>query len=327
MQIVYNFFWLKFFSYLDFSFIGKGYYLWNAVALYLIYRLLPKEKDREKKFDPWLLALIFCGYSGVAWCVRTGNVACFELLLITWMSKSYFDRKDASVGIALGLLASLKIIPVLYFIPIFLHLFATKQLPRCLKIIPFLVGSFGIIQLLSYVGSPETYFTYWDSALGKIQGQHSAATELFADSNNPTPILYLSRLFGITNPLHDYFPFWAGVFTVILFFVGYTFRKRFDEKLVFFIILNTVMIALPRLKPYAYTHLLVPLAYLWPSLPSNQKKVLFCTAAVLPWMIFHASYRIPIEGVWTLGQNYQAVFAVVSLALMIYWNKDCKTAS
>jgi hypothetical protein len=230
-------------------------FLTNYILFYPIIFLLSLDFWLEKK--SWLYGLALCGtglYS-FGWNLKSGNFGIVEFFLLSASAWLLLRKANNWSFFLLGLTASLKIFPLLYFPLYFVMLRDKKE-----RIAAALWGFIGFVLpfVASWLLNPDLMPWYFSQLLGLIPSQHSAISEK-GGLNNPAFASMFSSLFSADGLAVMRLVFAFASLVLILLIVFYVY-KRIQQNLVeeqkkelFFAFgMAAITLLLPRIKPYGF---------------------------------------------------------------------------
>ncbi len=226
----------------------------NYIFLYAILFLFGMAPWLEK--DSWLYGIVLCatGLYGLGWVLRSGNVGVIELFLISMAALLLLKGRYNLSLFILGLAASIKLFPILYF-PVFIAIIPGWK-P---KVRAAIFGGMGF--LLPFLASaliyPELTPWYFKQILGLIPNQHLAINES-GGLVNPSLAYLLAGLLSIEiQPTAEL----VAAFLLYLLMLIFLFRvwktslsnpekAGMEFALGFGIAAATIF--MPRIKPYSF---------------------------------------------------------------------------
>lgn len=261
------YFWVKIVSFTTFG--GYRMYLLYFFMLYILsYFLIPKKKGQ------FLEAFLYIttGFVGSYWSLHQSNLEPFSFCLLALSFRFMYKERWALACFVLGIASSIKLLPILLFIPILIRLYLDKfPIKKSVACAGYLSAGFAIPHGISYLILPQYYASYWQLVLGKLPNQHSPVGEL-SDSKNLSWILFekisgFANQFGFTISLLEF----ALICSLIAMVIGLSLCVYYKEKIKSIQLSNDkimwlgcfIMLCLmPRIKPYTYTIFAIPLFFL-----------------------------------------------------------------
>ncbi len=270
---------------------------------------------------PTALILAIGALAGLAWALWSGNL---EVILLLPVSLAFFSIQRSRWEIAavcLGLMASIKILPLAY-----LPLLWLAPLPRLRKVrlLAIGLGTFLIIFYALTFSRPDLTPWYFRQLTGGLPGQGNPAAE-FGGINHPAFPFFFAALFGWPQGLPALFFGMAigGAVAIALFWLTWRFlAPHFEsrERAVFlfsfaFLLLSLV---LPRFKPYTFV-LLLPALFLLLRRQNPGWQVLILPAMVVyPATAFYVYYHWLGTSSSALWANYsQTIALLISILLLM----------
>jgi len=245
------------------------------ISAYLIWQI------DEKHHYLFFITLLIAGFISTYWNFLTANdsiVFLFFTSIIFYLLKK--DRFTES-AIATGLMASFSLFPIL-FAAIFV--LVRRTLAERLKLICIAGGTLGVILVLSYIANPSLMVSF-------IHSLTSDTSVIHESGGMATPTPYL--MFGdITKGLGT----GSVVFTAILslLYIGvvvaatyfFVMKNQEDTFRVYRLGYLSIFMILPRLKPYTFLMLVVPLYFLLKESSYKAKLLIFTGISLFPLFVY-----------------------------------------
>lgn len=297
------------------------------------------------KGESWLYGIILCasGLYSFGWVIITGNVSVLEFFLFSLSAYLFLQKKYELAFFILGLNASIKIVPILYF-PVFLLFVKQANLRR--KALFWTAAGFLLPFFVSAVFEKNLMPWYLKQLLGLIPDQHSAFDEF--NTNYFTKPLFLSLVFnalGVDKIIKINFPIamlgfvlGMGILYIVWLKLNLKTKIQSDEntEIFFGIMIIMATLLLPRLKPYSF----LPALLLFYVASRNQNKwvqsIFLLLLSVFPnFLTYIYKYQIRIAAfdkmpvfinkvfltMQIFNQTFFLFFAVILLIILI-WGKD-----
>jgi hypothetical protein len=248
--------------------------------------------DKWMGHKSWLYGLVLCltGLYSFGWNLTTGNIGTAEFLIFSISFFLMWKNRATAAFFLLGILASIKMMAFLYFVP---FLYFTEQKAQRGRSLLFGLLGFSIPFLLSAVVSFELMPWYVRQLFGMIPGQHSPIVERM-DFTSPSMINLLVDPLSVTVP-----PTFRFILGVMLFVFAFTVVWRYfgnnapddDSRLILLsmYILVTVLF-LPRMKPYGFLPALLAVYLLTRDMAKWIWAVVLSLVSLLP-MSFYYVYK------------------------------------
>jgi len=295
------------------------------------------------KAESWLYGVILCasGLYSFGWVIITGNVSVVEFFLFSLSAYLFLQKKYELAFFILGLNASIKIVPILYF-PVFLLFVKQTNLRK--KALFWTVIGFLLPFFMSAIFEKGLMSWYLKQLLGFIPDQHSAFNEF--DTNYFTKPLFLSFVFnavGVDKIIKINFPiamlgFVLGMGILYIVWLNVKAKIQSDEytEISFGIMIIMATLLFPRLKPYSF----LPALLLFYVASKNQNKrfqsVFLVLLSVIPnYLGYIYKYQIEIaafdrmpafinKAFLTMQIFNQTIFLSFAVILLIAltWGKD-----
>ena len=291
------------------------------------------------KGKSWLYGVILCvsGLYSFGWVIFTGNISVLEFYLLSLSALLFFRKKYALAFFLLGLNASVKIIPMLYF-PVFLLLMEQTNQRR--KTFLWIAAGFLLPFLISAVFAADLIPWYFKQLLGLIPNQHSAFNEYNSfHFTNPLFISFIVSILGVGEVIKTNF------FIAILgFILGmgslYVLWRQVEPKIqsarkleiAFSVGIIIATLLMPRLKPYSFLPALLFFYVASRDQPRWLQGVYLILLSILPNLLSYAyKYDIsisvleelpgflikPFEIIQTFNQPFFLILAIIIFALSI----------
>lgn len=275
---------------------GDGAKWAQLFMLAAVYLLLP----RRSGDGPLSLALLLGGLAALYWNVLTGNHGLVELMLIALFYRHAAASRLGAAGAALGLLGSFKLLPALYSLALLGWWRAAGPRRVGLALAASLVA-FTAVHAVSWVIAPALYQSFLAQTFGFGRQWPVPLLETTASLTNPTPWLCVAGLPDGRIALPKSAALLAGLVAALLIplrrfaretalALGRTARSATSGtdgalRLASWMIVLLVLLS-PRLKPYAYAHLLAPLWWLARELRPGCQLAIAVTAVAPATLLF-----------------------------------------
>lgn len=263
----------------------------------------------------FLITLFVTGFMGMVWNLGTGNKDIFFLFLFAVIFLLLVKEQYWQSSIVMGLTAAISLITAPF---VALFLVVRQPLLNRLGLILLSGGVVAVLAILSYCVNPVYFMSYLDT----ITGGNSSPLYDIGGYNTPTPFLLFGDLLKGIN-LNGFFPlaFVSCLYIgLILYAAWYYFQKNQHDMLkVYSFLTIAVFLMLPRVKPYDFIILVIPLYFLFRNSSVRLKCLMFAviTLPTLFWVLNFLLYATDFPfllGVYT--QTYSAFFIFFIVILL-----------
>lgn len=297
-------------------------FLANYTIFYILIFLASLESWLGNK--NWLYGLALCatGLYSFGWTLKTGNFSIGEFFLFSLSALMLLKKQYRLACFLLGLTASMKIFPALYF-PVFLILIPGKKQ----KITSLLWGlaGFALPFILSTLLHPELMPWFFKQLLGLIPGQHSAIGEKGSIYNPSFAFMILSlfriQLAGSTELLISF-----GILLLLAPLAFLLIRKTLPglvqerPELALGLGIITITLLMPRIKPYGFLPALLAIYLITRNQDDWQRAGFLLILSIIPLGIkafIQQGIDLPMTGfaeagLFFLEHSHQPFFLLVS---------------
>ncbi|RAP33775.1 hypothetical protein DID80_07815 [Candidatus Marinamargulisbacteria bacterium SCGC AAA071-K20] len=293
LSMPYPMLWAKLFSFLTYPLCW--YLLYYAVIFVFIYCIIPKQKGARL----YLLTLLYGGFFSFAWILKTGNISMVSFLFIALWFVLILKTHFYSAAFFLGLAGSIKLLPLLYVLPLLVVFILKKDWARFSGVLGILLGSFFSVYLISYLMYPQFFSDFIFQLFGLIPNQHTPFTETLFCLLDATPLLglqaFLDFIFSV-NLVYFSKVFWGVCLILYLLYVVIkrTQLLHYIEKngweIFYFMSVLILILTLPRLKPYSFIEAIIPLYYLTKNFNWRSQRWLLMAAVWSQFLFVLVSY-------------------------------------
>jgi hypothetical protein len=289
---------------------GRYAPIWIAAALsaFLLVGLL----DRRPQ---WLLlaAVIAAGFDAVRWMLVTGNIAIFEMLFAgTAFAALAAGRRLEIFVLALGAATFLKIEPVAFSV----LAFVAGGLRRAVIATAGVFATFAAFHALGFLTLPAASSFYWKHLLSGFGGFFGAEA-IYGGNTHPSMLSLFSdvsaALTGRSWPAIPFYVAIAGLVLADLFFS----RRTTDQPKTIALWGLGLLLAMPRLKPYAFGLGIVPLYLAARQLAPRQQIVLVAISCAMPMAAAAALTSGLVSGGAARILGYYQLFALAGAYLLL----------
>lgn len=226
----------------------------------------------RKNFD-YALILMLSGFLAVAWSFSTGNIGGMLFLPCIALAYHFFRQEKYYLSsFCIGVMSILTLFPVLFS---FLFLLVNRSLVERVRIVMTAIGTLATWLLLSLLFSPYYFWLY----VGGLTGDGSVAYEPGG--------FYTNTFYLLIDDLVQSSLAYYGLSIAYVAFVGAVFYLFFianrDKLLqVFSFGFMGIFLVLPRLKPYYFTLILIPIYFLLKDSSYRVKTVSLVIISAIP---------------------------------------------
>lgn len=306
---------LYFFWILDFFLIFHNiniYYTLLAILLLISGYLIVTLDQKPRYF--FLAMLLLTAFGSTFWNFLTGNTGILSIWLFSVIFTLLSKEKYWQSSIVMGLSAAVSL-----FSAPFIALFLVVKRPIRDRLVLVAISTGIVVSLFiaSYLINPSFLHSYFSLMLG--------GGSPFLDSggwNTPTPyLLFKGGLSGIAMGSTIPLILVSCVYgCLILYGTGrYCLNNRDNTFKVLSLVMLAIFMVLPRLKPYNFIILVVPLYFLFKDCSYRIKSLLLAVIALLPFLVWSARYlgikndTLP----FLLGSYVQAYSLIIVFLLVI----------
>lgn len=259
--------------------IGIFYLLLIILMLISTYLVLTMDQKPHYLF---LGTLLLTGFISAYWNFLTGNIhGIFFLFLLAGSMYLLKQERFYVSAIVIGLMSSWSLFPII-FSAVFLVI--KRPLVERFKLICLSCGTSGTILVLSFIVNPPLMQSFIQSL--------TASTSAIHDSGGmATPLPYL--MFGdIAKGLYLGSPVFSAILSImyICLVIGAAnyFIKKNQENLlkIYSFVFLSIFMLLPRIKPYYFIMLVVPLYFLVKDYSYKAKLLVFTGISLFPLFVY-----------------------------------------
>lgn len=261
----------------------------------------------------FLITLLVTGFMGTVWNFGTGNkdimfLVLFALIFVLLVKKKYWQS-----SIVMGLTAAISLITGPF---VAIYLVVKRPVVDRLTYILVSGGVVALLFLLSYCVNP----TYFASYIDTLRGGTSPLYDI-GGYNTPTPYLMFGDLLKGVNI--------SGIIPIALVscaYIGiilyatwkYYGKNRQDTLEIYSIVMFAIFMMLPRIKPYDFIILTVPLYFLFRNCSYRMKILMFAIISlpIFGWYMNFLDYPYDIPfllGIYTQTYSMFLIFIVIIL--------------
>jgi len=260
------------------------------------------------------VTLLLTAFMATVWNFGTGNKDIFFLFLFVLVLLLLLKEKYWQSAILLGLTAAISLITAPF---VALYLVVQRPLQSRLGYIILSGSVVAVLFLVSYIVSPTYFFSYIDTLKG---GSTSPLYDL-GGYNTPTPYLMFKDLLDGAN-IGGMLPvaLISCVYIALILYACWNFwiKNQYNSLKIYSLVMVAVFMLLPRIKPYDFIILVIPLYFLFKdsSLPMKCLMFVVTSLPIFGWYLNFIVYPLDIPfliGVYTQTYSLILIFIVIIL--------------
>jgi hypothetical protein len=294
-------------------------YLMCWVILLLFIFLIAKKIDRfQGNGDTlFLITILITGFATMYENLLSGNVGLVEGFLFSIVLLALVKGRYYLSSIILGMIASLKIFPLLFG---GLFLFGKRILKKKVWTIILFVVGFLAIHLISAMLFPEFTGSYIKTITGTMEGQFRLQEE--TGGCNPSSYVFLKEaVFSFTQNNILFYLIYASFCLLIAIFFVYRLKNHKDLFFNHFCLgILGIMLIWTRLKPYSFVWALLPIYFLTKNSSIIKKILVIMVISMAPNIsILLGGYIFPIlrNTIWL---SYTSFFSLLLVYIILIFN-------
>lgn len=285
-------------------------------------------------------ALVFAGFAGFHWNILTGNVAIYELIILTFVFGLLRTNKVTASSFVLGAFSAWKLFPIVFLLP---FAFYPGTLKKRLSLLLTGLAGFISLYLLSALLYPDLLSYFWTSITGGIPGQHSTMNEFHGEMINPSLLDFIKSLLNrllveqgwllviliyLTVALCIVIP--TYIITKRIIFTGKDSTSNFI--VIFSIWMLVLLLIMPRLKHYTFILATLPLFILIyrSNIISIRTKSFILLIACIPSIVHMPllALYVSLTDHFLLGYSQLiCLFITVVCILVLFWKQTSDNSS
>ena len=310
------FFWL-----LQFFAIFQSIWIYYALLVVLIiaggYLILTLDNKPDYFF---FATLIFTGFISLFWNFITGNKDVLFLFLFSCILTLLVKKKFWQSSILMGLAGAISLITIPF---IALYLIIKRSWIERLKYIFLSVGVIAALFILTLWISPSLLSAY----LATITGTSSPLYDS-GGYNTPSPFSMFGDLLARAG-IGGILPL-AAVSAVFVCLIGgaawYCIRKNRQNELALYSLgMLFLFMILPRIKPYDFIILIIPLYFLFKESSYRGKMLFFGLISLLPLFVWYYPWIDPSDSLPYIIDTYPQTISLFLITVLVFlreWYKD-----
>jgi hypothetical protein len=308
-----------FFLMMLFRFFYIYYIIWTVlliISCYIVWKF-------DKTDTLLMVTTLSTGFISVFWSYLTGNMGIIYLFLFSLLFYFLYTKRHYISSVMLGLAASIYIFPLLFsFLYSFLPLKRTKKIFTIL--LPFIVV--GIIFALSYIISPTLVQDYIQETVSANTLMEGSGTGLPVSYyiNTPTSYWFFNHFLNFFHLANSPALYVLGILFIGtiggLFYVFYRDNQSKSLELFCYGMIGLFLI-LPRLKPYNFILILIPIYLLIRGYSLKNKMIGLTIMGLLP-LILYLVHRLYFQDIITaFNQFLLALLIYIFIGILSHTNK------
>jgi hypothetical protein len=288
---------------LQFFFIYQSIWIYYVilVAFLVIDGYLIVNLDQKPEYL-FFGVLLLTGFVSTFWNFYNGDKDILFLFLFACTFHLLLKEKFWQSSIVLGLLGSFTLVPLPF---VALSLAIKRPIFKRIQYVFLSIGVVAALLLIAWLINPALFASY----IKTFQGSSSALYDK-SDRKTPTPFLMLGVLLNQTSGIS--IPLVLVSIVYICLIVGaiwYAIRKNQENSLkVYSLAMLAIFMILPRIKPYYFIFLAIPLYILFKDCSYKIKILVFAVISLLPLFAWYLPF---------FSRYYPEVFRSGSLPFLI----------
>jgi hypothetical protein len=233
----------------------------------------------------FLTTLLVTGFMSLYWNFLTGNKDIFFLFLFAVIFILLIKEKYWQSSIVMGLAAAVSLITGPF---IALYLVIRRPILDRLAYIVVSIGVVAALFLVSYCINPLFLASY----IGTLQGTTSGTISPFNEPggwNLPTPYWLFMELISSVSPGNGIpIILVSCIYIGIILYATWNYYQRHTGELlkIYSLVMLSVFMILPRIKPYDFIILVIPLYFLFKDCSYQIKSLVLSAISLLPLFVF-----------------------------------------
>jgi hypothetical protein len=303
---------------LQFLYLFQNLWVYYAIlaALMVASGYLIVNLDQKPRYL-FLITLMMTGFMTAFWNFYNGNKEIVFLLLFVGIFYLMLKEKFWQSAIVLGITGSFTLVHLPF---IALSLVINRPVIQRIQYILLSFGVVTVIFLISWLINPSLFMSYIDS----FQSNSSAL-------NEPSGIYLLTPVLMIGVLLHQTNGFSIPMILISLIYFGiiigaswFVIKKHQENPLIVYsLAMFAIFMLLPRIKPYFFIILVIPLYFIFKDCNDKTKILVLTVVSLLPigvWYHFLLDRTQPISYLSFLFHEYSQTFSLLlifALALLV----------
>jgi hypothetical protein len=299
---------LLFFWCLQFLFVYQNIWIYYAILVTFLaaggYLIAITDNKPQYLF---LITLLLTAFISMFWNFYNGNKEIFNLFLFAGIFYLLVKEKFWHSSIVLGLLGSVTLVHLPF---VALSLAIQRPLLQRLQYVLMSIGVVAALFLITWLINPSAMVSY----IKTFEGSSSALNEP-SGIYNPTPFLMFGVLLHQTNGITPQLILVSLVYAgLVIGACWYVIKKNRENPLILYsITMLAIFMILPRVKPYYFIVLAIPLYFLFRDCSDKIKILVLAVVSLLPlsvWYHFWIDHTQPISYLTYLILSYTQIFSL-----------------
>jgi hypothetical protein len=289
---------------LQFLFIYQSIWIYYAilVAFMVVGGYLIVTLDQKPQYL-FFITLLLTGFASIFWNFYNGDKDILFLFLFAGIFHLLVKEKFWQSSIVLGLLGSFTLVPFPF---IALSLAIKRPILKRIQYILLSIGVVAALLLIAWLVNPELFVSY----IKTFQGSSSALYDK-SGALTPTPFLMFGVLLNQTNGISVPLVLVSLIyFCLVIGASWYVIKKNQEDPLkVYSLAMFAIFMVLPRIKPYYFIFLVIPLYFLFRDCSDKIKILMFAVISLGPVFMWYYPFIL---------RYYHVIFRTGSLPFLIY---------
>jgi hypothetical protein len=272
---------------LQFLFIFQNIWIYYVflIAFMIVDGYLIVTLDQKPQYL-FFIILFLTGFVSIFWNFYNGDKDIVFLFLFACIFHLLVKEKFWQSSIVLGLVGSFTLTPLPF---VALSLAIKKPIVTRIQYVILSIGVVAAIFLISWLINPELFVSY----IKTFYGSSSVLIEP-SDRRTPTPFLMFGVLLHQPNGISIPMVLASLVYICLIIYAGwYIIRKNQENPLkVYSLAMLVIFMVLPRIKPYYFIFLAIPLYILYKDCSYKIKILLFAVISLLPLFFWYLPFFI-----------------------------------
>jgi hypothetical protein len=275
----------------------------------------------------FIITLMMTGFMTTFWNFYNGNKEIVFLFLFAGIFYLMLKEKFWQSAIVLGITGSFTLVHLPF---IALSLVINRPILQRIQYFLLSISVVLVIFLISWLINPSLFVSYINS----FQGSSSAVNEP-SGIYLLTPVLMFGVLLHQTNGISVPMILISLIYFVFIFGTSWFVIKKHQENplIVYSLAMFAIFMLLPRIKPYFFIILVIPLYFLFKDCNDKIKILVLTVVSLLPigvWYHFLLDHTQPISYLTFLFHEYSQTFSLLlifAIALLVVYYKPVSSPS
>jgi hypothetical protein len=278
---------LLFFWCLQIFFIYQSIWIYYAFLIAFMvasgYLIVTLDKKPQYLF---FITLLLTGFMSTFWNFYDGNKDILFLFLFAGIFYLMIKEKFWQSSIVMGLMGSFSLFTIPF---IALYLVVKRSMKDRLTYILLAIGVIVAIFLITWWVSPSLLGSYSEN----VRGDRSPLYDKFG-TLTPTPFLMFGVLLNQTNGFSIPLILVSFVYVSLIIGASWYYVRKNQEKplIVYSFVMLAIFMVLPRIKPYSFIVLAIPLYFLFKDCRYKIKILVFTVISFVPLFFWYYPYIV-----------------------------------